>query len=89
MIHIKRLLLLILDFKISKDFISTRIVPPIDHGNTPAHLAATGGHAECFNCCLQHNGRLDVVNDREETPMACARRSGHPQRMSKAGKDFF
>ena len=57
-----------------------------DHGDSPLHLAGQGGSAEAFNCLLQHNARLDVVNLRGDSPTDTAKRHGHPLLMQKASK---
>ena len=56
-----------------------------DFGNTPAHYAAEGGKAECFNCCLQHEADLKVINIKRDTPLDTAKKNGHPLLMEKAG----
>ena len=66
----------------------TKSVPVIiaGYGNTAGHCAAEKGHAECFNCYVQHNGSLDVLNDRNETPVQSGRRFGAPVKLQKAGE---
>ena len=53
-------------------------------GNTVTHLAAAFGKGECFNCCLQHGGSLQLKNNRDETAFDCAKRKGHPVSIQKA-----
>ena len=67
---------------------TTKSVPVIiaGYGNTAGHCAAEKGHAECFNCYVQHNGSLDVLNDRNETPVQSGRRFGAPVKLQKAGE---
>ena len=53
---------------------------------TPAHLAAGGGHAECFNCLLNHFADpYHICNDISDNAIDVARRNGHPQAINKAG----
>ena len=56
-----------------------------DHGSTPLHLAAAGGHAECFYCLLQHKGNPTISNNNGENPLDVARKHGKPRAISKAG----
>ena len=55
-------------------------------GNTVGHCAAEKGHAECFNCYVQHGGSLTLENERGETPIQSGRRHGTPLKLQKAGK---
>ena len=56
--------------------------------NTPLHYAALGGHAESFNCVLQHDGDLTIENSKNDTPLDSARKAGHPLLIEKAGKSY-
>lgn len=55
------------------------------YGNTAGHCAAEKGHAECFNCYVQHHGSLTILNDRNETAVQSGRRFGAPVKLQKAG----
>ncbi|CAH1786174.1 unnamed protein product [Owenia fusiformis] len=57
------------------------------YGCTAGHYAAEAGKADCFNCYLQHDGSLDIENNKGDTPMASAKRGGHPLLMEKAIKN--
>lgn len=54
------------------------------NGNTPCHLAAQYGRAESFNCLLNHGASVIIKNNRDETPLDVAKRSGHPLLIAKA-----
>ena len=57
---------------------------------TPVHLAAAGGHAECFNCLLNHFADpYDMYNDISDNAIDVARRNGHPQAINKAGNRIY
>jgi len=58
----------------------------VGYGNTVGHCAAEKGHAECFNCYVQHNGSLSVLNEKNETPIQSGRRHGAPVKLEKAGQ---
>ena len=55
-------------------------------GNTAGHHAVMAGHAHSFNCFLQHDGSIYVINHRGDDVMATAKKSGHPILMEKASK---
>lgn len=52
-----------------------------------AHLAASRGHGECFACLKSHNAQLDLyTNNRHESVMDIAKRSGKSGRIEQARK---
>jgi len=60
-----------------------------DFGNTPGHYASEGGHPSCLNCFLQHDGEVDILNIKGDTPLETARKFGHPLLMEKGGKNWM
>ena len=58
--------------------------PNTVYGNTPGHYASEGGHPQCFNCWLQHDGDLQAANVKQDTPLDTAKKNGHPLQMEKA-----
>lgn len=57
-----------------------------DFGNTPGHYASEGGYPNCLNCFLQHDGEIDILNIKGDSPLDTARKFGHPLIMEKGGK---
>jgi hypothetical protein len=53
-----------------------RLRPP-NRGMQPLHLAAWRGHREVVECLLDHGADLNAGDDRGDTPLAYAERSGH------------
>lgn len=57
-----------------------------DSGNNLAHSACVNGQGECFNCCIQHDVPVNLLNYADETPLDIARKSGKSLLIEKAGR---
>ena len=55
-------------------------------GYTGLHHAATGGHAESFQCLLQHGADLSITSLNGENALDVARKCGKPRIIGKASK---
>ena len=55
-------------------------------GNTLAHICCLGGRAECLNCCIQHNVKIDCLNYDKNSPLDVAKKVGKRNHMEKASK---
>ena len=57
----------------------------LDFENTLAHTCCINGQAECFNCCIQHDVSVNILNKQDETPLDIARKCGRSVQIEKAG----
>ncbi len=55
-----------------------------DAGNNLAASCCVTGQAECFNCCVQHDVPVNLLNFSDETPLDIARKCGKSCHIEKA-----
>ena len=60
-----------------------------DHGCSPLHYAAAGGHAKCSYCLLHHEANLALCNLRDEDALNMARKNGKPKPNSMCDEYIF
>lgn len=58
-------------------------------GYTGLHHAATGGHAECFHCLLQHGAEPSITSINGDNALDVARKCGKPRIIGKASKYMY
>ena len=58
-------------------------------GYTGLHHAATGGHAECFHCLLQHGAEPSITSLNGDNALDVARKCGKPRIIGKASKYMY
>ena len=60
-----------------------------DHGCSPLHYAAAGGHAKCSYCLLHHEANLALCNLRGEDALNMAKKNGKPKPNSMCDEYIF
>ncbi len=76
-------------FGIALDFFFCLLSKISVFGNTAVHYAAEFGKGKCFNCLIQHGGRISIQNFAGNSPMEMAKKAGHPLLMEKAGMYIY